>query len=250
MIKTREQIRKIRVAGKILSAVSKQLYDAIEENVSLRDLNNLAEQLIKKAGAKPAFLGYQPIGASRPFPASICASLNEVIVHGIPNDYKLRSGDLIKLDFGVNYKGGIADGAFTKGVGQLSYKASQLIEITKKALFMGIKECRSNKTTGDIGWAINNYVKKHGFKVIKGLTGHGVGNKLHEEPTIYNEGKRKSGFLLNTGMVLAIEPMTSSGDPNVVKLENESYATRDKSLSAHFEHTVLITKEEPEILTI
>ncbi|TSD03287.1 MAG: methionyl aminopeptidase [Parcubacteria group bacterium Athens0714_26] len=135
------------------------------------------------------------------------------------------------------------------GIGKISKEANQLMEVTRGALMAGIRECRQNKTTGDIGWAINNYVKKHGFKVVKGLTGHGVGTELHEEPTIFNEGQKNSGILLKEGMVLAIEPMVSAGTPYLIQLPDESYATKDKSLSAHFEHTILINKKDPEILT-
>jgi|SRR3989338_8214046 len=249
IIKTEEQIRKIRVAGKILASVAKEVKAVIKESVSLKELNQLTRKLIEKAGAEPAFLGYQPYGAAKPFPASICASLNEVVVHGIPTDYKLKSGDLLKLDFGVSYNGYIADGAFTAGVGKISETASRLIEVTKHALQVGIKECKPNKTLGDIGWAINNYVTKHGFKVVKGLCGHGVGLELHEEPAVFNEGQKNTGLKLKPGMVLALEPMVSAGDPYLLQLPDDSYATRDKSLSAHFEHTVLITKGEPEVLT-
>ena len=153
------------------------------------------------------------------------------------------------MDFGVSYNGYIADGAFTAGVGKISETASRLIEVTKHALQVGIKECKPNKTLGDIGWAINNYVTKHGFKVVKGLCGHGVGLELHEEPAVFNEGQKNTGLKLKPGMVLALEPMVSAGDPYLLQLPDDSYATRDKSLSAHFEHTVLITKGEPEVLT-
>ena len=249
MIKTPEQIRMIRNAGKILASVSKKVKAAVKEGVTLKELDTLAKKLIEEAGAEPTFLGYQPYGAEIAFPASICASVNEVIVHGVPTDYKLKSGDVLSLDFGVTYNGLIADGAFTVGVGKTSKEASELIETTYHALTLGIKECRKGKTVGDIGWAINDYVTKRGFKVVKGLTGHGVGVELHEEPTIFNEGHKNTGLKLKPGMVLALEPMVSAGDAYITQLKDDSYATRDKSLSAHFEHTVLITEGNPEILT-
>ncbi|MBI3046623.1 MAG: type I methionyl aminopeptidase [Candidatus Harrisonbacteria bacterium] len=249
MIKTEDQIKMIRIAGKILANVAIKIKEAAKEGVSLKALDQLAKRLIEEAGAEPAFLGYQPYGAEKPFPASICASLNEVVVHGVPTDYKLKSGDLLKLDFGVAYQGFIADGAFTAGVGKISETASRLIGVTKHALQIGIKECKPNKTLGDIGWAINNYVTKHSFKVVKGLSGHGVGLELHEDPPVFNEGQKNTGLKLKPGMVLALEPMVSAGDPYLLQLPDDSYATRDKSLTAHFEHTVLITKGEPEILT-
>lgn len=249
MIKTEEQIKKIRIAGKILASVAEKVKQAIKPGVSLKDLDRLAKKLIEQAGGEPAFLGYQPYGAERAFPASICASLNEVVVHGVPTDYKLKSGDLLKLDFGVIYGGFIADAAFSAGVGKISEEAKRLMNVTKNALLVGIKECRSEKTLGDIGWAINHYVTQHGFKVVKGLSGHGVGIELHEDPPVFNEGEKNTGLRLKPGMVLALEPMVSAGDPYILQLPDDSYATRDKSLSAHFEHTVLITKGNPEVLT-
>ncbi len=249
LIKTPEQIKKIKISGKILASVAKELKKNIAEGVVLKDLDILARKLIEEAGAEPAFLGYQPHGADHPFPASICASLNEVVVHGIPNKYKLKSGDILKLDFGVSYQGFITDSAFTIGVGKISGEAQKLMDVTKHSLMLGIKECRAGKTLGDIGWAINNYVQKNGFKVVKGLCGHGVGIELHEEPSVFNEGQKNTGLELRPGMVLALEPMVSAGDPYIVQTEQESYATRDGSLSAHFEHTVLITERNPEILT-
>ncbi len=249
MIKTAEQIKMIRVAGKILANVAKKVKDLAKEGITLKELDKFTKKLIQEAGAEPAFLGYQPYGAAKPFPASICTSLNEVVVHGVPTDYKLKSGDLLKLDFGVSYQGFIADGAFTVGIGKISEEAKRLMEVTQHALTLGIKECKAGKTLGDIGWAINNYVTKHKFKVVKGLTGHGVGIELHEDPPVFNEGQKNTGLKLKPGMVLALEPMVSAGDPYLLQLQDDSYATRDKSLTAHFEHTVLITDREPDILT-
>lgn len=249
LIKTEEQIKKIKISGKILASVAKELRKNIYEGVVLKDLDKLARKLIEEAGAEPAFLGYQPHGADHPFPASICASLNDVVVHGIPNKYRLKSGDILKVDFGVSYQGFITDAAFTVGIGKISGEAQKLMEVTKHALMLGIKECRPGKTLGDIGWIINDYVQKKGFKVVKGLCGHGVGIELHEEPSVFNEGQKNTGLELKPGMVLAIEPMVSAGDPYINQTEQESYATRDGSISAHFEHTVLITGRNPEILT-
>ncbi|MDP3999366.1 MAG: type I methionyl aminopeptidase [bacterium] len=249
LIKNQEQIKKIRIAGKILASASKKVEAFIKEGVLLEEIDKLAEKLIREAGAEPAFLNYQPEGATHPYPATVCTSLNEVVVHGLPTDYKLKSGDILKVDFGVAYQGLIADGAFTVGIGKISKEAKLLMEATKNSLAVGIKECRPNKTVGDIGWAINNYISKHGFKVVKGLCGHGVGEELHEEPAVFNEGNKNTGLTLKPGMVLAIEPMVSAGDPYIRHLPDDSYATRDKSLTAHFEHTVLITAKGAEILT-
>ena len=180
MIKTAEEIKLIRAAGKILAATAKRIKEEVKEGISLIELDDLTRELIGEAGAEPTFLGYQPYGAAKPFPASICASLNEVVVHGTPTIYKLKSGDLLKLDFGVTYQNYIADAAFTVGIGKISDETKRLMNTTRNALLVGIKECRPGKTLGDIGWAINNYVTKNGFKVVKGLSGHGVGRELHE----------------------------------------------------------------------
>ena len=249
MIKSPEEIKLIRVAGKILANVAKQVKDLAKEGITLKELDAITKKLIEEAGAEPTFLGYQPYGAEKPFPASICTSLNEVVVHGVPTNYKVKSGDILKLDFGVSYKSYIADGAFSVGIGKLSNNSKRLIDTTRNALLVGIKECKAGKTIGDIGWGINNYVTKHGFKVVKGLCGHGVGRELHEDPPVFNEGQKNTGLKLKPGMVLALEPMVSAGDPYITQLDDDSYATRDKSLTAHFEHTVLITDKEPEILT-
>lgn len=250
IIKTPEEIEKIRKAGKILGQVAKKVMAEISPGTSLKSLDDLTRGLIKKAGAKPAFLGYRPYGAKRPYPCSICASVNEVIVHGIPTDYKLREGDIVKVDFGVINEGWYADAAWTIGVGKISLEAEKLIKTTQEALVSGIKKAKSGNTLGDIGWAINTTVKNKGFKVVEGLTGHGVGEELHEDPSVYNEGKKGSGITLKPGMVLAIEPMVSSGTSKIVQLGDESFATEDGSLSAHFEHTVAITDRGPEILTL
>lgn len=249
MIKSPEEIKKIRAAGKILGATVKALKEFIVEGATLKEIDKFTRRKIKEAGGEPTFLGYQPHGAARPFPAAICASLNETVVHGVPNDYKIKSGDILKIDLGVTYQDYIADGAFTVPIGQITADAKKLIETTRNALTMAIKECRPNKTVGDIGWAINNYVTKSGFKVIKGLTGHGVGKELHEEPTIFNEGQKNTGIKLKPGMTIAIEPMVSAGDPYILQMADDSYITRDRSLAAHFEHTVLITETGSEILT-
>jgi len=249
LIKTPEQIKKIRNAGKILANTIAELRKVIKEGITLRELDVIAKSSIEEAGAKPAFLGYRPHGAKRAYPASICASLNEVVVHGLPGNYKLKSGDIISVDLGVDYGGGIADAAFSVGIGDISDEARRLLDVTQNSLLVGIKECRPNRTVGDIGWAINNYVTKNNFKVVKGLTGHGVGDQLHEEPSIFNEGNKNTGLKIKAGMVFAIEPMVSAGDPYLIQLPDDSYATRDGSLTGHFEHTVLITENGPEILT-
>lgn len=250
LIKTKEEIEKIRAAGKILAKVAKVILATAKEGVTLLSLDKLAEKLIKESGAKPAFLGYRPYGAKAPYPCSICASVNEVVVHGVPNDYALRSGDVLKLDFGVNLDGWNADAAWTKSIGNTNERFQKMIKTTETALFDGIKQAKAGKTLGDIGWAISERVKKGGFAVVEGLTGHGIGRDIHEDPSVYNVGQKGKGMTLKPGMVLAIEPMVSAGSPRIIQKKDDSFAIEDGSSSAHFEHTVAITDSEPEILTL
>lgn len=248
-IKTPKEINKIKKAGQILAAVAAEVKKSTKEGVALIELDELANQLIKKASAKPAFLGYRPYGAKRPYPRTICTSINNEVVHGIPTSYKLKSGDLLKLDFGVIYDGYYADAAWTIGIGKISPMAQKLVKTTQEALYQGLEAAIAGNTLGDIGYAINNYVKKNGFKVVRGLTGHGIGKALHEDPEVYNEGQKGKGFQLEPGMVLAIEPMVSAGSPYIIQRADDSFVTEDGSLAAHFEHTVAITERKPEILT-
>lgn len=240
----------MRVAGKILARVAKLIIKEAVPGRTLKSIDALANKLIIENGAKPSFLDYQPYGAKKPYPASICASVNDVVVHGVPNDYLLKSGNVLKLDFGVNYDGYNADAAWTIGIGKISRTAQKLIKATERALMMGINEAKAGKTLGDIGYAISRAVTKDGFKIIEGLTGHGIGKKLHEEPSVFNEGERGRGLELKEGMALAIEPMVSAGSPKINQRRDDSFAIADGSLSAHFEHTIIITARGPEIITI
>lgn len=250
MLKSKEEIAKIRQAGKILAQVAKAVLAQAKEGVKLKKLDDLARELIVKAGGKPAFLGYQPYGAEKPYPASICTSINDVVVHGTPTNYVLKSGDLLKLDFGVIYDGWYADAAWSVGIGTVSEEQQKLMKVAEQALFDGIKQAKAGNHLGDIGWAISKTVHKYGFNVVDGLTGHGIGKELHEDPSVFNEGKKGSGITLQPGMVFAIEPMISAGSPRIVQLKDESYAIEDGSMSAHFEHTIAITEKDPEILTL
>ena len=243
------EIEILAASGKILADVFKKIIQEVKAGVVLKDLDDLAYKLIKKAGAEPAFLGYRPNAAKHPFPYSICASLNEVIVHGKPLDYKLKNGDVLKIDCGVKYRGFHSDAAATIGVGNISKEARKLINATKLALERVTEQARVGNHLDDIGWAISETAKKFGVKVIKELTGHGIGRKLHEEPTIYNFGKRGRGIELKSGMVLAIEPMFAIGTEKIIQKKDESWATADGSLSAHFEHTVAITPTGCQVLT-
>ncbi|MBI5401380.1 type I methionyl aminopeptidase [Candidatus Wolfebacteria bacterium] len=248
-LKSFREIEMIAASGKILARVFQAVAEKAEIGVSLKSLDELARELIKKSGAEPAFLGYKPAGAKKPYRASICASVNDVIVHGFPSNYKLKAGDLLKLDFGVKYQGFYSDAAATLGIGAISKQAAQLIKATKEALEEAVLAAAPGNRLGDIGFVVSKTAKKYGFKPIKGLTGHGIGKELHEDPTIYNHGKKGEGIELKPGMVLAIEPMLSAGSDEIIQKPDESWATADGSLSAHFEHTVEIIEEGSKILT-
>jgi len=248
-IKTSSEIKFIAASGAILAEVFKRVIKEVRVGTVLKDLDKLAFKLIGELGAEPAFLNYRPNGALKSYQATICASVNDVIVHGLPNNYQLKNGDVLKLDFGVKYKGFYSDAAITVGIGTISPEAGKLIKAAENALNEAIKIAEPGNFLGDIGWVIEKTAKKFGVKTIKELTGHGIGRELHEDPTIYNFGKRGKGIELKSGMVLAIEPMFAIGTEKIIQKKDESWATADGSLSAHFEHTIAITDEGPEVLT-
>lgn len=249
LIKTPDEIERIRHSGKILAGVLRRLKDEAKPGIRLMELERLTRTLLDLAGGTPAFLGYRSEGAREPYPFALCVSLNEVIVHGRPSSYALKSGDVLKLDLGVNWQGGMSDAAVTIPVGKVREEANELIRVTKNALAEAVRAVKPGNTTGDIGFAIQHTIEKAGFKILSGLTGHGVGIEIHEEPIVYNFGDPGKGMRLKEGMVLAIEPMTSPTTSKVVQMPDDSFVTGDKSLSAHFEHTVLVTKRGAEILT-
>jgi methionyl aminopeptidase len=248
-IKSPEEIEIMAEAGhrlgKILYAVSRE----VRPGISTKALDLMAEELIRANGCTPAFLGYAPYGAVRPYPATLCASVNGVVVHGLPGDYTLREGDIIGLDLGLIYKGFYSDTAVSVGVGKISKEAKQLIAATEEAMYAGIKEAKPGNTLGDIGFAISRIIKKRKLKVVEGLTGHGIGRGLHEDPYVLNVGRSGEGEALKEGMVIAIEPMVAIGTSKVKQGSDDSFFTADGSLAAHFEHTVAITKNGPKILT-
>jgi len=251
-IKTKEEIATMKVGGGILAGIIKKVSESAQEGVSLKELDTLAYSLITKSGCVPAFLGYKPYGAKKAYPATICASVNEIIVHGIPNNYLLKEGDILKLDFGLIYppkNGFYVDSAVTIPIGKIEKREKQLIQTAQDALYKGIEKARPGNWLGDIGHAIYTFVKKRGFSIAEGLTGHGIGKELHEDPSVYNFGKPKTGLLLKSGMVIAIEPMVSMGRGDTIQLENDEFAMKDGNKSAHFEHTVAITPRGPMILT-
>ncbi len=248
-LKTEDDIKLMRISGKILARTLRELSDAAKEGVSLASLDKLARKLIAEAGGEPTFLGYTPEGAGTPYPAALCASVNETIVHGIPGKYVLKNGDLLSIDLGVTYKGRITDAAVTVAIGKVAPEVHSLIQATKRSLDAAIKECVPGKTIGDIGFAIESVAKKAKLHVIRGLTGHGVGFRLHEDPSVYNYGTRGEGMKLVPGLALAIEPMFAIGTPHALVRHDDSFVTKDKSPAAHFEHTIVITEKGHELLT-
>ncbi|MCD6093476.1 MAG: type I methionyl aminopeptidase [Candidatus Omnitrophica bacterium] len=244
IIKTDKEIELMRQAGHIVAYVWEKLREKVRPGISGEELNNYAEELILKKGAIPVFKGHQG------FPAAICVSTNEVVVHGVPSKKKLKEGDIVSLDVGVRYKGYCGDGAITLPVGRVSPEAKRLIEVTRKALFKAIKQAKPGNRLSDISWAVQSFVEEQGFSVIRKFVGHGIGKEIHEDPRIPNFGKPHQGVVLEKGMVFCIEPMVSAGRYEVeIGPDGWTAATKDKSLSAHFEHMIAIRDKGVEILT-
>ena len=251
IIKTPQEIEKMRVGGKILADILRRVAAAAVVGVSTKDLDRLAFDLIKEAGCTPAFLNYKPESADVPYPATLITSINSEIVHGIPGLYELKEGDVVCLDLGLNYQGVFLDHAVTVGIGTINPKDKQLIVITKSALEEGIAAIVAGSTVGDIGHAIESFVKPHKLGIVRDLSGHGVGRAIHEDPYIPNYGKAGKGAKLVPGMAIAIEPMLTRGSEDIVLMKDGyTLKTADGSNAAHFEHTVLITEGGAEILTI
>jgi len=253
LIKQPKEIEIMREGGKNLALVLDVLEKAVHPGVSTKELDVLAEKTIRELGDTPAFLNYQPYGADFPYPATLCISVNDEIVHGLPNkDRILKEGDIVGLDLGLVHKGTISDSARTICVGTVSEKVQKLVDTTKKALEIGIAAAKTGAHVGDIGYAIERYVKPFKYGIVRELGGHGVGRYVHEDPFIPNWGNKKGvGAKLKPGMIIAIEPMLNEGTRRIIlDKDGYTYRTSDGSLSAHFEHTILITKEgTPEILT-
>lgn len=250
LIKTPDEIKKMTRAGEILAIGRKAAKEAIVPGVTGKQIDAIFRQAVERAGGVPIFLGYRPDGADKPYPASICFSVNDVVVHGVPTDEPIQSGDVVSVDMGAGFEGYCADSAFTVGVGKVSPVAQKLIEATRESLELAIKAAKPGATLGDIGYAIQTHIKKTGFKIAQGLTGHGIGAHMHEEPYVFNEGKPGTGLKLEPGMCFAIEPMVAVGTGKIVQLEDDSYAIADGSLSAHFEHTIVITEKGAKVLTL
>ena len=244
-IKNKEQIAKMRDAGKIVAEVLALMEENVAPGISTWELDEIAENHIRKCGAIPTFLGYGG------FPASICASINDEVVHGIPNRNRyLNEGDIISIDVGATFRGYVGDAARTFPVGKISDENARLIEVTRQSFYEGLAQAKKGNRLGDISHAIQRYVERHGYSVIRDLVGHGVGENMHEDPSVPNYGKKGRGIKLCEGLTIAVEPMVAAGHYALDQLaDNWTYVTRDGSMAAHYENTFAITDGEPEILT-
>ena len=245
-IKSSQEIELMRQAGKILAKVHEGLKKELKPGMSTLDIDRIGEEMIRSFGCEPSFKNYQG------YPASVCVSINEEVVHGIPRkDRIIEEGDIVSLDTGVIYKGYQSDAARTHGVGEITEDARLLIERTRQSFFEGIKFAKEGNHLYDISAAIGDYAEKFGYGVVRDLVGHGIGTEMHEDPQIPNFRQKRKGMKLQAGMTLAIEPMINIGRPDVAWTDDDwTVVTDDGSLSAHYENTILITKDEPKILSI
>ena len=251
-IKTKKDIALLREGGHRHSHILRELAKMVRPGVTAAELNTRAQELIEEGGDTSAFLNYKPAGADRPFPASLCVSINDEIVHGIPNEEAkiFQEGDIVSIDLGLVHKGLITDAAITVPVGTVDKKLEKLLADTKAALMAGIKEAKGGRRVGDISNAIERCGVAGKYGIVEELVGHGVGYHVHEDPYVPNYGEAGKGAILKPGMVIAIEPMFNLGSSEIIlDLDGYTYLTADGSPSAHFEHTILITKGDPEILT-
>jgi len=247
VLKSRDEIAIMREAGRILAETLQLVVSRVRPGLIEKELDDIARREFKKRGVIPTFLGY----AQPPYPATICVSVNDEVVHGIPGKREISDGDVVSIDIGCTYKGFVADMAVTVGAGNVSPEAQKLIEVTREAVWCGIRAARGGSRVGDIGHAIQTYVEGEGYSVVREYVGHGVGRQMHEDPQIPNYGNPNTGAVLRPGMVIAIEPMVNIGGWQTKKdSDNWTVRTADGSLSAHFEHTLAITEGEAEVLTL
>jgi methionyl aminopeptidase len=246
VLKRQSEVAKMREAGRVLARTMRLAAESIVPGkTTLQEIDQLAERLITEANCVASFKGY------RGYPAATCISVNDVVIHGIPDGRVLQEGDIVDLDFGVIYEGWHADGAWTYGVGTVSEATQRLMNVTKESLYQGIAKARVGNRVGDIGATVQRYVEKNGYSVVRDLVGHGIGQSLHEEPSVPNFGRPGKGEPLRPGMTLCIEPMVNQGTHKVRTLEDGwTVVTADGKLSAHYEHTVAVTDAGPEILTL
>jgi len=244
-IKSPREIELMRKSGKITAQTLARLIEAAKPGISTRDLDRIAEESIRSMGGIPTFKGYNG------YPASICTSVNDQVVHGIPSEAMLREGDLLSIDIGTTLEGYVSDSAVTVALGNVSANAKRLLRVTQECLMLGIAEMRVGRRLGDIGAAVQKHAESNGFGVVRDLVGHGIGTKMHEEPQVPNYGKAGAGIELRAGLVLAIEPMITEGTWRVRTLNDGwTVVTEDGKLAAHFEHTIAVTEEGPRILTL
>ena len=251
IIKSPSEIALMREAGQILGLALQAVQESIAPGVSTAELDAVAEEVIRSHGAIPTFQGVTQHSGQTPFPATITASINEELVHGIPGPRKLKEGDIVSIDCGATYKGFVGDSAFSAPVGEISPEAARLLQVTEQALAVGISMMRPGNRTGDVSHAIQQYVESNGFNVVREYTGHGVGRTMWEKPQVPNYGVPGRGPKLQPGMTIALEPMVNAGLPATRVLPDQwTVATRDGRLCAHFEHTIAVTQNEPNILTL
>lgn len=251
LIKSEKEIGLLDKGGKRLAEVLQKVVEAVRPGVTTKELDELAEKLIIASGGTPSFKGYSVFGVRTAYPASLCTSINDEVVHGIPSKKRvLQEGDIIGLDIGMKYEGLYTDMAVTVGVGRIDVDSQKLIDVTHSALDKGIAEVRAGAYIGDIGEAIQKYVEGYGFGVVRELVGHGVGHAVHEDPAVPNFGKKGHGLKLAEGMVLALEPMVTAGRRHVFLAKDDwTWNTKDGSRAAHFEHTIVVTKNGVRVLT-
>lgn len=248
--KSQKDLDKMREVGELIAEVREALRKMIEPGITTLELNAAAEKMMRERGAIPTFIGYKPHGMV-PFPFAICASVNEAIVHGFSNDIPLKEGDIVSLDMAATYNGFVGDTAFTAPVGEISDELKRLIRVTEECLDLAIEQCRPNKRVGDIGWAVQQHAEKFGYGIVRDYTGHGIGRNMHEAPQIANHGRAGTKEKIRAGFVFALEPMLNLGTHETKTLEDKwTVITLDGKPSAHAEHTVAITPEGPEILTL
>jgi methionyl aminopeptidase len=245
ILRSPEEIEKIRASNRIVAEILVELRDRVKPGVTTKELDRLSEALTRRKGARPAFKGY------RGYPYSLCTSVNQEVVHGMPSDRVLKEGDIVSLDFGVDYQGYFGDAAITVAVGRPTPEASRLMAVTEAGLYEGIRAARAGNRLGDISAAVQTCVEAEGCSVVRDYVGHGIGRDLHEDPQIPNYGVKGRGLLLKEGMVFAIEPMVNLGTYRVRTLDNGwTVVTADGKLSAHFEHSIAITSKGPDILSV
>jgi methionyl aminopeptidase len=248
VIKSTAELALMREAGRVNALALNAVRELIRPGVATADLDAAAVEVIRKHGGEPVFKGYP---GPYPYPATICASVNEELVHGIPGKRRLKEGDIISIDCGTSLEGFVGDAAFTAGVGEISSEAQKLLDVTEKSLYIGIEQMRQGNRTGDISSAIQKFVESHGFYVTREYTGHGVGHKMHEGPQVPNYGTPGRGVLLRPGITIALEPMVLIGTARTrVQSDQWTVVSADGSLTAHFEHSVAVTEGDPWILTL